>query len=102
MNRKEFIAMAKDIKESPDRLAHYRKIFKNVYLFSDGMFKILLANEAKPERTVMFLNAMLGLDGDKAISNFTFGLQENPGALNEKTAFFDIYGTTQAGEPVLI
>lgn len=102
MNRKEFIAMAKDIKKNPDRLAHYRKIFKNVYPFSDGMIKILLANEAKPLRTVMFLNAMLGLEGDKAISKFSLGVQENPGVLNEKTAIFDIYGTTQAGEPVLI
>lgn len=102
MNRKEFIAMAKDIKKNPDRLAHYRKIFKNVYPFSDGMIKILLANEAKPLRTVMFLNAMLGLDGDKVISKFSLGVQENPGVLNEKTAIFDIYGTTQAGEPVLI
>ncbi len=94
--------MAKDVKKNPDRLAHYRKIFKNVYPFSDGMIKILLANEAKPLRTVMFLNAMLGLKGDRAISKFTFGVQENPGVLNEKTAIFDIYGTTQAGESVLI
>lgn len=32
----------------------------------------------------------------------TLGVPENPGVLNEKTAIFDIYGTTQAGEPVLI
>ena len=30
------------------------------------------------------------------------GVPENPGVLNDKTAIFDIYGTTQAGEPVLI
>ena len=28
------------------------KKYKNVYPFSDGIFKMLLANEAKPERTV--------------------------------------------------
>ena len=32
----------------------------------------------------------------------TLGVPENPGVLNDKTAIFDIYGTTQADEPVLI
>jgi len=102
MNRREFIAMAKDVHEHPEHLANYRKIYKNVYPFSDGIFKMLMANEAKPERTVKFLNAMLGLTGDNAIKSFSLGVQENPGVLNDKTAIFDIYGTTQAGEPVLI
>ena len=94
--------MAKDVHEHPERLAYYRKKYKNVYPFSDGIFKMLLANEAKPERTVKFLNAMLGLTGEKAIKSYTLGVPENPGVLNDKTAIFDIYGTTQAGEPVLI
>lgn len=102
MNRSEFIAMAKDVHEHPEHLADYRKIYKNVYPFSDGIFKMLMANEAKPERIVKFLNAMLGLTGDKAIKTYTLGVPENPGVLNDKTAIFDIYGTTQAGEPVLI
>ena len=98
MNRIEFIVMAKDVHEHPERLAYYRKKYKNVYPFSDGIFKMLLANE----RTVKFLNAMLGLTGKKAIKSYTLGVPENPGVLNDKTAIFDIYGTTQAGEPVLI
>ena len=102
MNRSEFIAFVKDVHEHPEHLADYRKIYKNVYPFSDGIFKMLMANEAKPERTVKFLNAMLGLTGDKAIKSYTLGVPENPGVLNDKTAIFDIYGTTQAGEPVLI
>ena len=102
MNRIEFIVMAKDVHEHPERLAYYRKKYKNVYPFSDGIFKMLLANEAKPERTVKFLNAMLGLTGEKAIKSYTLGVPENPGVLNDKTAIFDIYGITQAGEPVLI
>ena len=88
--------------EHPEHLADYRKIYKNVYPFSDGIFKMLMANEAKPERTVKFLNAMLGLEGKNAITNFTLGVPENPGVPNDKTVIFDIYGTTQAGEPVLI
>ena len=32
----------------------------------------------------------------------TLGVPENPGVLNDKPAIFDIYGTTQADEPVLI
>ena len=102
MNRSEFIAMAKDVHEHPEHLADYRKVYRNVYPFSDGIFKMLMANEAKPERTVKFLNAMLGLTGDKAIKTYTLGVPENPGVLNDKTAIFDIYGSTQAGEPVLI
>ena len=102
MNRIEYIAMARDVHEHPERLAYYRKKYKNVYPFSDGIFKMLLANEAKPERTVKFLNAMLGLTGEKAIKSYTLGVPENPGVLNDKTAIFDIYGTTQAGEPALI
>lgn len=35
-------------------------------------------------------------------TSYTLGVPENPGVLNDKTAIFDIYGTTQAGEPVLI
>lgn len=102
MNRIEFLAMVRDVHEHPEHLANYRKKYKNVYPFSDGIFKMLLANDAKPERTVKFLNAMLGLTGEKAIKSYTLGVPENPGVLNDKTAIFDIYGTTQAGEPVLI
>ena len=102
MTRNEFIAFVKDVHEHPEHLADYRKKYKNVYPFSDGIFKMLMANEAKPKRTVKFLNAMLGLSGDKAIVTFTLDVPENPGVLNDKTAIFDIYGTTQAGEPVLI
>ena len=78
------------------------KNYTNVYPFSDGIFKMLMANEAKPERTVKFLNAMLDLNGENAIKSFTIGVPENPGVLNDKTAIFDIYGTTEAGNPVLI
>ena len=102
MNRSEFFAMAKDVHEHPERLAEYRKIYRNVYPFSDGIFKMLMANESKPERTVKFLNAMLGLAGADAIGSFTLGVQENPGVLDDKTAIFDIYGTTEAGNPILI
>lgn len=102
MTRDEFFAMAKDLHEHPERLSEYRKIYTNVYPFSDGIFKMLMANEAKPERTVKFLNAMLDLNGENAIKSFTLGVPENPGVLNDKTAIFDIYGITEAGYPVLI
>ena len=54
MNRSDFFAMVKDVHKHPERLAEYRKTYKNVYPFSDGIFKMLMANEAKPERTVKF------------------------------------------------
>ena len=102
MNRSDFFAMVKDVHEHPERLAEYRKTYKNVYPFSDGIFKMLIANEAKPERTVKFLNAMLDLSGENAIKTFTLGVPENPGVLNDKTAIFDIYGVSEAGGPILI
>ncbi|MBR6833415.1 MAG: PD-(D/E)XK nuclease family transposase [Fibrobacter sp.] len=102
MNRTEFFAMVKDVHEHPERLAYYREKYKNIYPFSDGIFKMLLANEAKPGRTVKFLNAMLDLEGKNAIKSFTLGVPENPGVLDNKTAIFDIYGITEAGVPVLI
>ena len=102
MNREIFFAMVKDVHEHPEHLTNYRKKYKNVYPFSDGIFKMLMANEAKPQRTVKFLNAMLELSGKDAIKTFTLGVQENPGVLDDKTAIFDIYGTTEAGSPVLI
>ena len=52
MTREEFIAFVKDVHEHPEHLAKYRKKYKNVYPFSDGIFKMLLANETKLERTV--------------------------------------------------
>ena len=74
MNRSQFWAMACDLKEHPENLPKYREIYRNVYPFSDGIFKMLMANEGKPERTIKFLNAMLGLTGDKAITEFTLGV----------------------------
>ena len=102
MNRIQFIQFVKDVHEHPERLSFYRKKYKNIYPFSDGIFKILMASEGKQMRLVKFLNAMLGLKGRAAIKEFTLGVPENPGVLNDKTAIFDIYGTTQANEPVLI
>ncbi len=102
MNRSQFWAMARDLKEHPENLPKYRAIYRNVYPFSDGIFKMLMANEGKPERTIKFLNAMLGLTGDKAITEFTLGVQEQPGVLDNKTNIFDIYGYNQAKGPVVI
>ncbi|MCQ2064019.1 MAG: Rpn family recombination-promoting nuclease/putative transposase [Fibrobacter sp.] len=102
MNKSQFWAMARDLKEHPENLPKYREIYRNVYPFSDGIFKMLMANEGKPERTIKFLNAMLGLTEKNAITEFTLGVQEQPGILDNKTAIFDIYGYNQAKEPVLI
>ena len=48
--------MVKDVHEHPEHLAKYRKKYKNVYPFSDGIFKMLMANEAKPRRTVKHIS----------------------------------------------
>ena len=94
--------MARDLKEHPENLPKYREIYRNVYPFSDGIFKMLMASEGKPERTIKFLNAMLGLTGNKAITKFTLGVQEQPGVMDNKTNIFDIYGYNQSNEPVVI
>ena len=46
MNRSEFIAMAKDVHEHPEHLADYRKNYRNVYPFSDGIFNIYGSTQA--------------------------------------------------------
>lgn len=94
--------MVLDLKDNPKNLPKYREQFKNVYPFSDGIFKLLMANEAKPERTIKFLNAMLGLSDKNAIKSFTLGVQEQPGILDRKTSIFDIYGITEGKDPILI
>ena len=79
MNREVFFAMVKDVHEHPDHLANYRKKYKNVYPFSDGIFKMLMANEAKPKRTVKFLNAMLELSGLQLAAHLhTFDFDRKP------------------------
>ena len=102
MNRSQYAAMLRAIKENPANLAKFRAKFKNVYPFSDAIFKVLMVNENDPSRFITFINAMLDLRGDDRIKNFHFEVQEQPGILNNKTNIFDIIGTNERDEKVLV
>ena len=102
MNRSQYYALLKAIKEDPSNLAKFRARFKNVYPFSDAIFEILMVNEHDPSRLIKFLNAMMGFEGKNRIKNFHFEREEQPGILNNKTTIFDIIGTNQNDEPILI
>ena len=102
MNRSQYYALLKAIKEDPSNLAKFRARFKNVYPFSDAIFKILMVNEHDPTRLIKFLNAMMGFEGRDRIKDYHFEREELPGILNNKTTIFDIIGTNQNDEPILI
>ncbi len=102
MNRIQYAAMLRAIRENPANLAKFRAKFKNVYPFSDAIFKILMINEKYPSRFITFVNAMLDLRGDDRIKDFHFEVQEQPGILINKTNIFDIIGTNERDEKVLV
>lgn len=93
MNKTQYRLMAQDVKENRANLAKYRKIFKYAYPFGDKVFKRLMINHVKPERFIAFLNAMMGLEGDQRIKEFSFRIQEMPALPSQKKPIFDIVGT---------
>ena len=100
MNRSEYRRLLLALKEDPANLAKYRERYRNIYPFSDAVFKLLMLNNAP--RLVVFLNAMMGLEGDDRIKDFTFEPQEKPDELDKKRVIFDIVGRNERGEPVLV
>ena len=102
MNKMQYRLMAQDVKENRANLAKYRKIFKYAYPFGDKIFKRLMINQVKPERFIAFLNAMMGLEGEQRIREFSFRIQEMPALPSQKKPIFDIVGTNQAGEPIMV
>ena len=102
MNRTQYRQMAIDVKKDRANLTEYRKRFKYAYPFGDEIFKHLMVNQVNPERFITFLNAMMGLEGSNRIREFTFRVQETPSFPSQKKPIFDIVGTNQAGEPILV
>ena len=102
MNKTQYRLMAQDVKENRANLTKYRKIFKYAYPFGDRIFKRLMINQVKPERFIAFLNAMMGLEGEQRIKDFSFRIQEMPALPSQKKPIFDIVGTNQAGEPIMV
>ena len=100
MNRAEYHRLLLALKEDPNCLGKFREKYRNIYPFSDAVFKILMTNNAS--RLVVFLNAMMGLEGEDRIKDFTLAPQERPDELDKKRVIFDIIGRNERGEPVLV
>lgn len=83
-------------------LLKYQELYKYAYILSDGIFKIVFAEEKDHTLLISLVNAMLNLQGDDAIKDITLEMQEFPGVFNKKDCILDIIGTTNAGEKVLV
>lgn len=83
-------------------LLKYQEIYNYAYILSDGIFKIVFAEEKDHTLLISLVNAMLDLHGGEAIKEITLEMQEFPGAFIKKDCIVDIIGTTNAGERVLV
>ena len=83
-------------------LLKYQEIYNYAYILSDGIFKIVFAEEKDHTLLISLVNAMLDLHDGEAIKEITLEMQEFPGAFTKKDCIVDIIGTTNAGERVLV
>ena len=102
MNRTQHFALLQAMKIDKKNLLKYQKIYKYAYLLSDGIFKVVFAEEKGHSMLISLLNAMLNLQGSERIQSITLEMQEFPGVFNRKNCLLDIIGTTNAGEKVLV
>ena len=102
MNKTQHEALLEAIKIDKKNLLKYQQIYKYAYILSDGIFKIVFAEEKDHTLLISLVNAMLDLHGDAAIKSITLEMQEYPGIFNKKNCILDIIGTTNAGEKVLV
>jgi predicted transposase/invertase (TIGR01784 family) len=94
--------MLKAMEIDKNNFAKYQQLYKYAYILSDGVFKIVFAEEKEHTLLISLVNAMLNLQGDRAIKSITLEMQEFPGVLNKKDCILDIIGTTNAGQRVLV
>ncbi len=102
MNRSQHTSMLKAMEIDKNNFAKYQQLYKYAYILSDGVFKVVFAEEKDHTLLISLVNAMLNLQGDKAIKSITLEMQEFPGVLNKKDCILDIIGTTNAGQRVLV
>ncbi len=102
MNRTQHYSLLKAMEIDKSNLLKYQELYKYAYILSDGIFKIVFAEEKDHTLLISLVNAMLGLQGDDAIKDITLEMQEFPGVFNKKDCILDIIGTTNAGEKVLV
>ena len=102
MNRTQHYSLLKAMEIDKSNLLKYQELYKYAYILSDGIFKIVFAEEKDHALLISLVNAMLNLQGDDAIKDITLEMQEFPGVFNKKDCILDIIGTTNAGEKVLV
>ena len=102
MNRTQHLAMLEAMKIDKKNLLKYQQIYKYAYLLSDGVFKIVFAEEKDHTLLISLVNAMLDLHDGDAIKSITLEMQEYPGIFSKKDCILDIIGTTNAGEKILV
>ena len=102
MNRTQHYSLLKAMEIDKKNLLKYQELYKYAYILSDGIFKIVFAEEKDHTLLISLVNTMLGLQGDDAIKDITLEMQEFPGVFNKKDCILDIIGTTNAGEKVLV
>lgn len=102
MNREEYQALLSAYKEDKNNLIKYRKVYKYAYLLSDGIFKIVFAEDKTHAKLISLLNAMLDLKGENAINFITLDMQEFPGAFDKKNCILDLICTTESESRILV
>ena len=102
MNRTQYRALLEAISIDKNNLLTYRELYQYAYILSDGIFKVVFAEEKSHSLLISLVNAMLDLQGGEAIKDITLEMQEFPGIFNKKNCILDIIGTTNAGEKVLV
>ena len=101
MNRSQHFALLQAMKIDKKNLLKYQQIYKYAYLLSDGIFKVVFAEEKGHSMLISLLNAMLDLQGSEQIQSITLEMQEFPGVFNRKNCSSDVINT-QMPEKVLV
>ena len=102
MNRTQHYSLLRAMEIDKKNLLKYQEIYNYAYILSDGIFKIVFAEEKDHTLLISLVNAMLDLHGGEAIKEITLEMQEFPGVFCKKDCIVDIIGTTNAGERVLV
>ncbi|WP_173475528.1 PD-(D/E)XK nuclease family transposase [Fibrobacter succinogenes] len=102
MNRTQHYSLLRAMEIDKKNLLKYQEIYNYAYILSDGIFKIVFAEEKDHTLLISLVNAMLDLHGGETIKEITLEMQEFPGAFTKKDCIVDIIGTTNAGERVLV
>lgn len=102
MNRTQHYSLLRAMEMDKKNLLKYQEIYNYAYILSDGIFKIVFAEEKDHTLLISLVNAMLDLHDGDAIKEISLEMQEFPGVFCKKDCIVDIIGTTNAGERVLV